>query len=96
VLGALPVCLINSRSHGPALGCAAVPGAEGKFRDDFAQALAYPQAIGSERIHIPAGRKSGHQAALTFRRDLEWAAGQTDAPNLTIEPLSPKDCRAVF
>jgi 2-dehydrotetronate isomerase len=93
-LDGLPMCLINTLGHGAALGNAAVPGEEAQFRADFAQALIYAQATGAGRLHVMAGKVSGAEADLTYRRNLEWAAGHGLA--LTIEPLNGQDMPGYF
>ncbi len=95
-LEGLPVCLINTPGHGGALGMAAVPGSEGQFRADFTLALTYARALGAERIHVMAGKASGAEANQTYRRNLDWAAGQAMGLALTIEPLNAQDMPGYF
>lgn len=70
-------------------GFAAVPGAEARFRRDFARALDHAAALGAGRIHVMAGVAAGEAARATFLRNLDWAAGRGVA--LCIEPLNPID-----
>jgi hydroxypyruvate isomerase len=96
-LAGLPVALINTPPGDWAAGergWAAVPGAAARFRDGFARARDWAAAMGAARIHVMAGNAAGAEAAATFRRNLEWAAG-FGLP-LTVEPLNPADMPGYF
>lgn len=91
-LAGMPVALINTPAGNWAAGergFAAVPGAEARFRDDFARARDWAAAMGAARIHVMAGIAAGHEAERSLRRNLAWAAGFS-VP-LTLEPLNPVD-----
>jgi hydroxypyruvate isomerase len=92
-----PVALINTPAGDWAAGergFAAVPGAGARFRDDFARARDWAQAMGAVQVHVMAGNAAGPEAEAKFRRNLEWAAG-FGLP-LTIEPLNPQDMPGYF
>lgn len=93
-LDGFPVALVNTPAGDWAAGergFAAVPGAEARFRADFARALEVARAIGAARIHVMAGI-GGDEA--TFLANLHWAAAQGHP--LTIEPLNPGDMPGYF
>lgn len=77
-------------------GCAALPGAEARFRTDFAQALDLAEVLNPGRIHIMAGCATGGRAQDTFLRNLDWAARQAPDRALTIEPINPVDMPGYF
>lgn len=96
-LAGIPVALVNTPAGDWAAGergFAAVPGAEARFRTDFARALEVAQAVGAARIHVMAGNAAGPEARATFLRNLGWAADHGHP--LTIEPLNPADMPGYF
>lgn len=95
----LPLILINT----PALdwdaggrGCAAIPGAETRFRDGFEQALTYAEGLGSPIIHIMSGLASGPEAKQTLIDNLKWATSRAPEQPLTIEPINALDIPGYF
>lgn len=82
-------------------GLAALPGREDDFRRSLDRALRYATAAACPRIHVMAGVADagpGGQADLpamwaTYVRNLEWAACEAAAEDitLTIEPINPRD-----
>jgi hydroxypyruvate isomerase len=93
-LNGLPVALINTPAGDWAAGergFAAVPGAETRFREGFAQALDMARTIDAARIHVMAGTAAPDdpRALETFVTNLAWATAHGHP--LTIEPLNPAD-----
>lgn len=79
-------------------GLAAVPGREEEFRRGFDAALGYAEAAGAGAIHVMAGVTGGMDRAAceeTFRRNLEYAARETDRP-LLLEPINQRDRPGYF
>nr|WP_306798968.1 TIM barrel protein [Sinirhodobacter sp. WL0062] len=77
-------------------GCAAIPGQEGRFRREFAQAVDYAEVLGAGLLHIMSGLASGPEARECYLRNLEWAAAQVPDQRLTIEPINPIDMPGYF
>jgi len=83
-------------------GIACLPGREAQFRDGFARALEYAQALACPRIHVMAGLapSSVERAALqaTYEANLAWAAGQAAAAgrDVLIEPINTRDIPGFF
>ncbi len=83
-------------------GLAALPGREAEFRDGFARALDYAQALQCPRLHVmaglvPAGADTARMRA-TYGENLAWAAGQARAAGRTvlIEPINGRDMPGYF
>ncbi|SFJ36709.1 hydroxypyruvate isomerase family protein [Celeribacter neptunius] len=68
-------------------GFAAVPGLEDRFKRDFKRALRYANFLGTEHLHIMAGKAKGLVALKTYIRNLKWAAQEAPNMSLTIEPI---------
>ena len=77
-------------------GFAAEPGNEARFRSDFDRALRYAEALGTEHLHIMAGKAAGTQARRTMVANLAWAAARAPRLSLTIEPINPEDMPGYF
>lgn len=83
-------------------GIAALPGREQEFRDGFAQALEYAQALDCPRLHVMAGLVPEGAAPAhlhdTYCANLAWAAGQARAAGRTvlIEPINGRDMPGYF
>ncbi len=83
-------------------GIACLPGREAEFRDCFARALEYAQALNCPRIHVMAGLApaSAERAALqaTYEANLAWAARQAAAAgrDVLIEPINTRDIPGFF
>jgi len=83
-------------------GLACLPGREGEFRNGFAQALDYAQALGCPRVHVMAGLV--HQAADrdrlqgTYEANLAWAAEQAARAgrDVLIEPINTRNVPGYF
>ena len=85
----------GERSQGE-FGFAGVPGAEDRFRRDFAQALEYATALGVSVIHMMAGAVSMMDRAeglKTYTANLKAAVRQAAGTGLTLllEPLNTRD-----
>ena len=85
----------GDRSKGE-FGFAGVPGAEDRFRRDFAQALEYATALGASLIHVMAGAVATAdraQALRTYVANLKAAARDAAGTGLTLvlEPLNTRD-----
>ena len=79
-------------------GLAALPGAQARFRDEFARALDYAQALHCARLHVMAGLAQGTAARETYLANLDWAAAQAGPVGvaLTIEPINEFDMPGYF
>lgn len=77
-------------------GMAAIPGRESEFRESFAQALRYAEAIRPDRLHVMAGLTSGAQARAAYVANLRWAAEQAPDRVLVIEPINTRDIPGYF
>lgn len=83
-------------------GIACLPGREAEFRDGFARALDYAQALDCPRIHVMAGLAptGAERAALqaTYEANLAWAAGQAAVAgrDVLIEPINTRDIPGFF
>jgi hydroxypyruvate isomerase len=83
-------------------GTASVPGREAEFREGFAMALRYAQALTCPRVHVMAGLLGEGQTREsnwpTYIANLTWAAKQ--AANLgldvLIEPINTRDIPGFF
>jgi hydroxypyruvate isomerase len=78
-------------------GTASVPGCEDEFRQGFALALRYAQALACPRVHVMAGLLGEGQTREsnlpTYVRNLQWACAQA-APlgiDVLIEPINQRD-----
>ncbi|NCO86034.1 MAG: TIM barrel protein [Rhodobacterales bacterium] len=86
----LPVCGLNIRM-GETAGCAAIAGAEARFRRDLDAAQRAAATVDAPAIHILAGKTDAPDAAAVYRRNLRHALDATDRVIL-IEPI----CRAAM
>jgi 2-dehydrotetronate isomerase len=83
-------------------GLACLPGREAEFRNGFARALDYAQALNCPRIHVMAGiaPQSTDREALqaTFEANLAWAAKAAFAVgrDVLIEPINTRDMPGYF
>ncbi len=83
-------------------GLACLPGREAEFRDGFARALDYAQALDCPRIHVMAGLApvGVDRAALqaTYESNLSWAAAHAAAAgrDVLIEPINTRDIPGYF
>jgi len=83
-------------------GLACLPGREAEFRQGFARALDYAQALDCPRIHVMAGlAPAGAERArlqATYEANLAWAAEQAaaDGRQVLIEPINPRDIPGFF
>lgn len=83
-------------------GLACLPGREAEFRDGFARALDYAQALDCPRIHVMAGIAppgSEHEALVaTYRNNLAWAAtlARAHGCDVLIEPINLRDMPGYF
>lgn len=91
----LPLVLINT-PKGETTGCAAIPDAVDRFRNEFAEAVDYARTAGAGTVHVMAGVTQARDARATFSRNLAWAAAEAPDLRLTIEPLNPKDVPGYF
>ncbi|WP_353340140.1 TIM barrel protein [Pelagimonas sp. KU-00592-HH] len=95
----LPLILINTPVPDwdtGGRGCAAIPGAETRFREGFEQALTYAEGLGTPIIHIMSGLASGSEAKQTLIDNLKWATGRVPEQPLTIEPINTHDIPGYF
>lgn len=76
-------------------GIACLPGREDEFRRGIAQALRYAEVLGCPRVHVLAGLAPAGVARArlldTYRANLAWAARQSGAVELLIEPINQRD-----
>ena len=83
-------------------GIACLPGREAEFRDGFARALDYAEALGCPRVHVMAGlAPQGADRALlqaTYESNIAWAAERAAAAgrNVLIEPINLRDMPGYF
>ena len=83
-------------------GLACLPGREGEFRNGFARALAYADALACPRVHVMAGlAPAGLDRArlqATYEANLGWAAEQAAAAgrDVLIEPINTRDIPGFF
>ena len=81
-------------------GMAAMPGAQGRFRDEFEQALAYAGIVGARTIHVMSGMTSGQTKEVrdAFFENFFWASHKARLAGLTllIEPLNAVDRPGYF
>ena len=77
---------------------AAVPGQEQAFRDGFATALEYADALQCGQIHCLAGSTDDPRAETTFVDNVRWAADAAGAHGVRIllEPLNTFDNPGYF
>ncbi|RZI62381.1 MAG: hydroxypyruvate isomerase family protein [Rubrivivax sp.] len=96
----LRVALINAPPGDWAAGergLASLPGRAAEFRESIERALAYADALGSERVHVLAGLLpdgADRDAAIArYEQRLRWAAelGAQAGVEITIEPINPFD-----
>ena len=94
---------INTPQGDPAkgeFGMAAVPGAQGRFRDEFEHALAYAAMVGAGTIHVMSGMTSGQtkEARDAFFENFTWASQKARGTGVTllIEPLNAVDRPGYF
>ena len=83
-------------------GMACLPGREAEFREGFAKALAYAQALACPRVHVmagllPAGRTRA-ELRSTYVANLRWAAAEAAKHNVDvlIEPINLRDIPGFF
>ncbi len=98
-LAGMPLALINAPPGDWAAGdrgYAAVPGAEGDFRQSFLRGAEVAAQLGAGRLHVMAGVAKGEQAEAVYRENLAWAAAQAPELALCIEPLNPDDMPGYF
>ncbi len=83
-------------------GLACIPGREAEFRDGFAEALRYAEALGCPRIHVMAGIAPADadrtRLQSTYEGNLAWAAEQArrEARDVLIEPINQRDMPGYF
>ncbi len=77
-------------------GCAAIPGAEDRFRAGLDQAMAFAEAAACPRIHLLAGLAEGDAAHDTYLSNLDHAARHAPDMVFTIEPLNAEDQPGYF
>jgi hydroxypyruvate isomerase len=83
-------------------GLACLPGREAEFRDGFARALDYAQALNCPRIHVMAGlvpvgvERTTLQA--TYETNVAWAAEMAASAgrDVLIEPINTRDIPGFF
>ncbi len=76
-------------------GLAAIPGREAEFRESFAKALRYAEALHAPpqntKIHIMAGLRTAGASRDTYVRNLRWASEHARGRMLVIEAINPFD-----
>ncbi|ODN69064.1 hydroxypyruvate isomerase family protein [Methylobrevis pamukkalensis] len=82
-------------------GLAAVPGREEEFRESFAKAVAYAEALECPMIHVMAGIVAAdrhEEACYTYIENLRHAAKIAEDKGLTIliEPINHRDAPDYF
>ena len=81
-------------------GMAAMPGAQGRFRSEFEQALAYAATVGAHTIHVTSGMTFGQtrEARAIFFENVTWASQKARGTGVTllIEPLNAVDRPGYF
>lgn len=83
-------------------GIAALPGRQDEFRDGFARALEYAEALQCPRLHVMAGLAPAgvepERLQETYCANLAWAAAQAGAAGRTvlIEPINGRDMPGYF
>ena len=83
-------------------GLACVPGRQAEFREGFAKALVYAEALNCPRIHVMAGLAPlGIEHArlqATYEANIAWAAEQAAQAgrNVLIEPINTRDMPGYF
>ena len=95
----LSMVVINSpppNYTGGPQGDAAVPGLEGRFRQDFKRALRYAKVLNVAHLHVVAGDVSGDEARAVYVDNLRWAAEEAPKQSLVIEPLNAEDHPGYF
>jgi hydroxypyruvate isomerase len=100
----LPAVGLNTRPGDTSAGdqgLAALPGREGEARAAIDEALAYAEAIGTDYVHVMAGKPDAgrlDEARAVFLRSLAYAADKADAAGVTIviEPLNRRDNPGYF
>jgi hydroxypyruvate isomerase len=87
-------------------GLACLPGRQAEFRNGFARALDYAQALACPRIHVmagiaPAGADAGTLQGV-YEENLAWAAalaatvGHVTGIDVLIEPINTRDMPGFF
>jgi 2-dehydrotetronate isomerase len=83
-------------------GLACLPGREAEFREGFAKALSYAQALSCPRVHVmagllPAGRERADLRG-TYVGNLRWAAAEAakQGVDVLIEPINTRDIPGFF
>jgi 2-dehydrotetronate isomerase len=83
-------------------GLACLPGREAEFREGFAKALSYAQALSCPRVHVmagllPAGRERADLRG-TYVGNLRWAAAEAAKQDVDvlIEPINTRDIPGFF
>ncbi len=83
-------------------GTACVPGREAEFRQGFALAMRYAQALQCPRVHVMAGvvapQDSRESVRPTYVDNLRWAAREARRQGLTLmlEPINQRDVPGFF
>ena len=83
-------------------GLACLPGREAEFREGFAKALAYADALNCPRIHVMAGlAPQGVERSLlqaTYEANVAWAAelAASAGRDVLIEPINTRDIPGFF
>jgi hydroxypyruvate isomerase len=83
-------------------GMACLPGREAEFREGFAKALAYAQALACPRVHVMAGLvpvgRTRAELRSSYVANLRWAAAEAAKQNVDvlIEPINLRDIPGFF
>lgn len=83
-------------------GLACIPGREAEFREGFATALAYADALNCPRIHVMAGLApqgvERQRLQATYEANIAWAAelATTAGRDVLIEPINTRDIPGFF
>jgi 2-dehydrotetronate isomerase len=83
-------------------GLACLPGRESEFREGFAKALSYAQALACPRVHVMAGLlPAGMERAElrgTYVANVRWAANEAAKHGLDVlvEPINTRDIPGFF
>jgi 2-dehydrotetronate isomerase len=83
-------------------GTACIPGREAEFREGFALALRYADALSCPRVHVMAGllpaNVSLETAQITYVSNLRWAANEAANAGIDvlIEPINTRDIPRFF
>jgi len=81
-------------------GMASHPHRFTELQEGVRKGLTYAEATGVKRLHLMAGMADRHdpEAVSSFRRAVEWTAGQLAHRDLTLllEPINPRDMPGYF